>query len=133
VGESATEFIERKSAEWQQDRERGKQVKTDQGQGSVEWWLREAWTFLPQSNYPGKVLVLERWQHLGLEGPRVHDGAAMPGDFEYRFGYWAIARSGPAEGRWQWQRFSMLIPADDLTRLLTKAYKDGTLKELPGA
>jgi hypothetical protein len=127
VDESANEFIARKSAEWDEDRRQGKRLKTDQGQGSVEWWSREAWTFLPQSNYPGKVLVIERWQHIGLQGRKVHDGTAMPGDIQYRFGYWAIARTGRAAGRWQWQRFAMLIPAADLSRLLAKARTEGTL------
>lgn len=31
----------------------------------------------------------------------------------YRLGYFAIARTGPAAGSWQWQRFSMIIPEPD--------------------
>jgi hypothetical protein len=131
MGESAADFIERKSTAWEEDLKQAKRVKTDQGQGSVEWWLREAWTLLPQSNYPSKVLVLERWRYLELEGKRVHDGGSKPGDLVYRFGYFAVARTGPAAGSWQWQRFSMLIPEADLSRLLEQARADGTLKTLP--
>jgi hypothetical protein len=67
VEESETDFVA-PGSEWQEDRARGKPVKTDQGQDRVQWRLREAWTFLGQTNYPGKVLVLELWRSSRVRG-----------------------------------------------------------------
>lgn len=124
--ETAAEFIERKSAEWQATQ--GQPVRTkDVGREGWHRWSREAWTLLPQHNHAEKVLVIERWRLVSLEGIRAHEGGAEAGDIEYRFGYYIVGRIGRAAHRWTWGQFSPLIPHPDLQRLLDKAGADGTL------
>lgn len=90
------------------------------GQGDQTWRL-EARTCMTQSNYPEKILVFDR---LKLIEETAHTGGALPGDVEYRLGYYVVS---PTAGKWVWARSPLMIPADDLPRLLDKAHKEGTL------
>ena len=126
--ETAAEFIERKTRQWKRDREQGRAIKTkDVGRQGHHLWLRECWTWQVQHNLPQKVIVLERWRYLRTVGARANRGGAKPGDIEYRIGYWTIAHTGRARGRWWWGQYSPLIPHVDLGALLKKAKNEKTL------
>ena len=56
--ESVQEFIERKGEEFR--KEKSLILMKDIGRKGKRFYLREAWTFLPQSNLSDKVLILER-------------------------------------------------------------------------
>lgn len=125
--ESAHDFIERKSRQWELAREAGAVRTKDIGRRGVHGWVREAWTWHVQHNYPEKVLVIERLRSLGVTGERSVTAGAELGDIEYRFGYYIVGRIGRAAGRWTWGQFSPLIPHEDLAGLLAKARSEGTL------
>ena len=118
-------FIRRKSAEW--ERERGKptvETRDHSGARGDHYWVREAWTWIPQHNLSTKALVLERIKLLDRTG---HGEGAVAGDIEYRLSYWAVARSGPNEGKWIRIQFSPMIPARDFADLMDSALRDGTI------
>jgi hypothetical protein len=91
-------------------------------------WEREAWTFMPQSNLPEKVFVVERIRLVSVQGERAYEGGARPGDREYRFGYYTIGRIGRRAGQWTWGQFSPMIPEGDLMPLVEKAQAEGTIR-----
>lgn len=124
--ESAEEFIDRKSRQWESERERVRRWK-DIGRAGTHDWLREAWTFQVQHNLPQKVVVIERLRSVGRTGAQAYGGGARQGDVEYRFGYWTVGRVGRAAGRWVWGQFSPLIPRSDLESLLAKARAERTI------
>jgi hypothetical protein len=126
--ESAASFIARRSAAW---RDKPKMVRVkDIGRKGFRLWVREAWTFMPQSGIPEeKILVVERWRYEGSEGEVARELANQPGDIQYRFGYFTRGRIGKAAGRWTWGQFAPLIPREDLAELLDRARRDGTLLE----
>jgi len=118
---TAEEFIDKKN----------KQFKTnsvikvkDIGRKGSHFLVREAWTFLVQSNLSEKVFVIERLRKESTEGELVHKSSWNKGDIEYRIGYYIIGKIGNAKGRWVWGQFCPLIPANDLTVLLEKAKKE---------
>ena len=125
--ESADEFIERKSIQWESELERVRHWK-DIGREGTHNWVREGWTFHTQHNLPEKVLVVERLRSVGRTGTRAYEGGAKSGDIEYRFGYWTVGRIGRAAGRWVWGQFSPMIPEHDLGELLAKAHAEGTIQ-----
>lgn len=125
--ESAQEFIERKSRQWESERELVRRWK-DIGRQGTHNWVRDGWTFHVQHNLPEKVLVVERLRNVGRTGARAYAGGASEGDIEYRFGYWTVGRIGRAMGRWVWGQFSPMIPEPDLRQLLAKAGVEGTIR-----
>lgn len=100
VTEMASDFIIRKSAEWERQRARGTLIRMkDVNREAVHLYRRDAWTFLAQSTYAEAVTVLERLAHLETIGiPAVP--LKLPAA-EYRLGYSSSAVSaGPlASGR----------------------------------
>jgi len=124
--EAAPAYIERKSTQWTAERDAVLRFKDIGRKGSHDW-VREAWTWHIQSNYPEKVFVIERLRHVGRTGERGFVGGAVEGDIEYRFGYYVVGRIGRAAGRWVWGQFSPLIPQADVRVLLAKASSEGTL------
>jgi hypothetical protein len=124
--ETAEEFIERKSRQWEDERDAVLRFKDIGRKGSHDW-VREAWTWHIQGNYREKVLVIERMRHVGRTGERGFAGGADEGDLEYRFGYYIVGRNGRAAGRWVWGQFSPLIPRADLSLLLAEARREGTI------
>lgn len=124
---SAAEFIVQKAAQWEHDRERGAVIPMkDVGRRAVQYWKREAWTLMPQSNYPAAVLSVERLRRTVIEGVPAVDGL-MVGDVEYRLGYFIIGRNGRAAGRWVWGQSAPMMPGPDLDALLERARSEGTL------
>jgi hypothetical protein len=79
--ESAASFITRRSAAW---RDKPKKVRVkDIGRRGFRIWVREAWTFMPQSGIPEeKILVVELWRYRGQRGrggapPRLEAGGLL--------------------------------------------------------
>jgi len=53
---SAADFITRKGAQWEREREREKVLAMkDADRMGTRRWVRYAWTFWPQSNLPGTI------------------------------------------------------------------------------
>jgi hypothetical protein len=124
--ETASDFIARKSAEWERERARGKLIRMkDVNREAVHVYRRDAWTFLVQDTYPEAVNVLERLTHLETIGvPAVP--MKLPAA-EYRLGYFIVGRIGRASGKWTWGQFSPIMSAGDLELIVEKARAEGTL------
>ena len=88
--ETASDFIARKSAEWERERSRGKLIRMkDVNREAIHVYRRDAWTFLVQDTYAEAVNVLERLTHLETIGvPAVP--MKLPAA-EYRLGYFIKA------------------------------------------
>ena len=98
----------------------------DIGRKGKHFFVREAWTFLPQTNLPEKVFVLERLRKESTEGNLSYSNWKK-GDIEYRIGYFIKGQIGKAKDRWIWGQYCPLIPQEDLNKLLNKARKEKTL------
>ena len=124
--ETASDFIARKSAEWERERTWDKLIRMkDVNREAIHVYRRDAWTFLVQDTYAEAVNVLERLTHLETIGtPAVP--MKLPAA-EYRLGYFIVGRFGKASGRWTWGQFSPIMSAGDLERLVEKAHAEGTL------
>ena len=85
----------------------------------------EAATFMPQSDLPEKVFMLERMRWLGTEGILLYPHERPVGRVQYRFGYYMKARNG----RWTWAQYCPMIYPEDLAELLSLAVREGTLLE----
>ncbi|MCX6816836.1 MAG: hypothetical protein NTZ93_03155 [Candidatus Beckwithbacteria bacterium] len=121
--ESAEEFIKRKGNLFK--KHNTIQVK-DIGRTGVHYFIREAWTFLAQSNLKEKVFVIERLRKESTIGKLAYDNWKK-GDIEYRIGYYIVGRVGRAKGKWIWGQFCPMIPQNDLGKLLDKARKERTI------
>jgi len=126
--ETAEEFIARKQLAWESERDRLSIWTKDIGRRGRMGWAREAWTFQIQHDYRVKVIVLERLRVVRQDGERAYQWDGGEGAIQYRFGYWTLGRIGRAQGRWVWGQFSLLIPQQDLTELLSRARREGTLR-----
>jgi hypothetical protein len=106
--ETASDFIARKSAEWEGERARGKLIRMkDVNREAIHVYRRDAWTFLVQDTYAEAVNVLERLTHLETIGvPAVP--MKLPAA-EYRLGYFIVGRVGKASGKWTWGQFSPIM------------------------
>ena len=98
----------------------------DIGREGKHFFIREAWTFLPQSDLAEKVFVIERLRKESTEGSLAYSNWRK-GDIEYRIGYFIKGQIGRTKDRWIWGQYCPLIPQDDLTKLLDKARSEGTL------
>ncbi len=127
--ESSKDFIRRKSVKFKRERARRKPVgMKDIGRKGRHRWLREAWTFMPQSKISDrKVFVVERLRRMRPEGRTFNRRRNRVGDIEYRIGYFVVGRNGNKRGRWIWGQFCPLIPKDDFRELLRKAKDERTL------
>ncbi len=122
---TADEFIAKKNKDFAKKEVVG--VK-DIGRKGRNIWFREAWTFMPQSNFDEKVFVIERLRKESYEGHLVRQKQWNKGDIEYRIGYYIVGKIGRAKGRWVWGQFCPLLPAKDLSNLLEKAKREGVIK-----
>jgi hypothetical protein len=111
ITETASDFIVRKSAEWERERFRGKLIQMkDVNREAIHVYRRDAWTFLVQNTYAEAVNVLERLTHLETIGtPAVP--MKLPAA-EYRLGYFIVGRIGKASGRWTWGQYSRSCPQE---------------------
>ncbi|HBW56540.1 MAG TPA: hypothetical protein DEF27_01565 [Oscillatoriales bacterium UBA8482] len=69
---------------------------------------------LRQSNYPGKIFVLQ--EILFEDGKK-----------ELRLGYYIIGKKPRSKDKWVWGQFCPLFPKQDLIKLIDKAKKNGIL------
>lgn len=127
--ESAAQWIARKTKQFDTERQKRTVVLEfkDIAREGTHRYMREAWTFYPQSNLSeDKVFLIERLRYLGSTG-RVQFGGSGGGagvdEIEYRISYF-IRR--PA-GNWVFGQYAPLIPKDDLEPLLAKARGDGAI------
>ena len=123
--ESTQDLIKRKSAEFK----KGKSLISmkDIGRKGKVYLKREAWTFLPQSNLPNKVFILERLRKEKFSGDLAYKNSWKKGDIEYRLGYFIVGKIGRAKGKWVWGQFCPMIPRRDFLKLIKKAKKEKTI------
>lgn len=121
--ESAASFVLRKNEQFQANPII--RVK-DVGRKGSHYFIREAWTFMPQSDLPQKVFILERLRKEIKEGEHAYPNWRK-GDIEYRFGYYMVGKIGKANDRWIWGQFCPIIPKEDLGKLLSIAREEKTL------
>jgi hypothetical protein len=126
--ETTTQFIARKNKQFENE----SQSKTtrrfkDIGRKGYHHWVREAWTFMVQTNLAEKVFVVERLRLAHQSGEIVH--SASPNEIQYRLGYWIVGKIGSANDKWRWGQFCAIIPAADFPALLKKASKEGTIRK----
>jgi len=69
---------------------------------------------LRQSNYPGKIFVLQ--EILFDDGKK-----------EIRIGYYIIGKKPRSKGRWVWGQYCPFFPKKDLIKLVDKAKKKGII------
>ena len=127
--ESAQDFIRRKCRKFEGELERKKPLETkDIGRKGRQWWLREAWTFMPQHNLRNrKVFVVERLKKMRFDGRLADRSAFRKGAIEYRLGYYVVGRIGHTRGRWIWGQYCPLIPRRDFRKLIQKAEREDTI------
>ena len=127
MSESANEFITRKEKQFQKDLKAKKLIgMTDIGRQASHGYLREAWTFMQQSNLPNKVFIIERLRYAKLKGKAIHTDNQV-GDIEYRVGYYIVGQFGRAKDKWVWGQFCPLIPKKDFNKLIKKARGEETI------
>lgn len=123
--ESAKDFIKRKNIEF---KEKNSLIATKGIERKGEfYWKREAWTFLPQSNYNEKVFIFERLKKESFNGKLDKKNTWKKGAVEYRIGYFIVGKIGRAKERWVWGQFCPLIPPADFKKLIQKAKKEKTI------
>lgn len=124
--ESVANFIKRKNIQFR--KENSLIPMKDIGRKGRFYFIREAWTFLPQGNLKNdKVFILERLRKEKFSGNLAYGRTWKKGDIEYRLGYFIVGKIGRAKGRWIWGQFCPLIPAKDFFKLITKAKKEETI------
>lgn len=124
--ETAQQFIRRKEKQFEDQRDKELRMK-DIGRKGKLTFVREAWTFMPQSNLNKKVFVVERLRKTKMEGVHAYTESWKEGDIEYRIGYYIVGRIGRAKDKWVWGQFCPIIPAGDLNKLLEKAKREKTI------
>ena len=124
VTESVEQFIKRKNLSFKKNPVIN--VK-DIGREGRHYFVREAWTLMPQGDLSDKVFIIERLRKDSFEGELSYQNSWHKGDIEYRIGYYIVGKIGRANGRWIWGQFCPLIPAEDFIKLLEKAKRDGTI------
>ena len=122
--ESAQDFIKRKNKEFRE--EKSLISMKDIGGKGRKFYFREAWTFLPQSNLPNKVLILERLRKEKFTGKLAYPFKI--GAIDYRIAYFIVSKAGRTKGKWVWGQFCPMIPRQDFLQLIKKAKKEKTVK-----
>ena len=126
--ETAQQFIHRKEQQFDEEKEKQQTIKMkDIGRREKLIFMREAWTFMPQSNLDKKVFVIERFRKVGDGKGYAYRYAWKEGDIEYRFGYYIVGQIGRAENKWWWGQSCPILPEKDLMKLVNKAKRDGTI------
>ncbi len=123
--ESVQDFIKRKNIEFKK-KNASIATKNIERTGKF-YWIREAWTFLPQSNYKEKVFIFERLRKEKFITKSERKNIGKIGNVEYRIGYFIVGRIGRANNKWVWGQFCPLIPPTDFKKLIEKAKKEKTI------
>ena len=121
IMESTVDFIKRKNEQFQNEKAR---VRTREiGRNARCYYVREAWTFLPQHNLEhDKVFVFERLRMERIEGGEIaFKSSWAEGNIEYRIGYYIRGKIKRAKDKWVWGQYCPLIPHKDLLSLFLKA------------
>lgn len=121
--ESVINFIKRKNAQYIKAKSKLIGMK-DIGRKGRFYFIREAWTFMPQHNLKEKVFIIERLKKEKTEGKVTHKINYNKGEIEYRVGYYIVGRIGRAKGKWVWGQYCPLIPQKDFLKLIEKAKKE---------
>jgi hypothetical protein len=120
--ETAQDFIKRKDIEFR--KENSTVVTKNISRTGKFHWKREAWVFMPQSNYDKKVFLFERLRRdkyiSNSNGKIMQEKGAV----EYRIGYFIVGKVGRANQKWVWGQFCPLIPTEDFRKLIKKAEKE---------
>jgi hypothetical protein len=124
--ETAKEFINRKNVQFEKEKDSFINMK-DIGREGKMHFIREAWTFLPQSNLKDKVFIFERLRKEKFSGKLSYQKNWKKNDIEYRIGYYIVGKIRKANNRWIWGQFCPIIPHKDLIKLLNKAKKEKTI------
>lgn len=149
------EFVAKKEKEFKKDRRLEKRIMIKDIGGGKQYFVREEWIFLIQSDDPNKVLVLERLRRKTGKGKKCED--TEEGCLRYRIGYYIVGKIKDfpikithAGGKfiWEgytkilfkkdtltWEGYCPIIPKKDLKDLLRKAAKKGVISKdvlLPG-
>lgn len=120
---NAEEFMKFKTAEWKKNNT----VKTKNISRTYKIkWIREAFTFMRQVNYPEKVFVIERLKKESFFDGQPKNNNEL-GNTEYRIGYYIVGKIGKAKDKWVWGQFCPLIPVEDFDQLIQKAKQDKTI------
>lgn len=117
------EFVKKKEEKFKNNQ---KVWMQDIGRKGRVCFKREAWTFLPQSDLPEKVFLIERLRTESFEGKIVYKDDTV-GRIIYRMGYFIVSPNGTRKGRWVWGQFCPVFPTGDLDELIRKAKKEGTI------
>lgn len=123
--ETAKEFIARKNKSFKEQKDKPVGMK-DIGRKGRFYFIREAWTFMPQHNLKEKVFIIERLRSEKTEGALTHKNW-QKGKIEYRIGYYIVGKIGRGRGRWLWGQFCPIVPLKDFDKLIAKAKKEGTV------
>ena len=110
--ESVKDFIKRKEKQFSDELKMKNSVgMKDIGRKGRFYLMREAWTFLPQSNLKHKAFIFERLTHYKKEGKMAFNNWKK-GEIEYRIGYFVVGKIGRAKGKWIWGQFWECIPKE---------------------
>ncbi len=125
--ESAEEFIKRKEEGYNKDKDNPISFE-DIGREAKHKFIRAAWVFMKQTNYPNKVFVFERLRKHETIGTPAYAKMGSEGEMlEYRFGYYILGKIGRMNGKWTWGQYCPLIPIADFGRLIKLAKEKGVL------
>jgi hypothetical protein len=117
---TAEEFIVKKNADFQKAKANETHLRFRRiDRTGTTAFVREAWTFMVQSEFPRKVFVFERIR-LAEDYPKNRP--------EYRFGYYIMGENGNKKDKWTWGQFCPLIPASDFTELINQAKSHGVIQ-----
>ena len=127
--QTAEEFIRDKGRQFEKEKKQGKKRKfKDISRRGYRLWKREAWTFMPQSDYPEKAFIIERLEYAGDEDRGgLQPWGADHDRCQYRIGYYIVGKNGRRRGKWTWGQFCPMVPSCDLHRLIRQAENDGTI------
>jgi hypothetical protein len=128
--ETAKQFIEDKGKQFAEEKEKNKKISMkDIGRKTKMFFVREAWTFMPQTNLDKKVFIVERLKKYECDKDKMaYPDSWKVGDIEYRIGYYIVGRIGKAKDKWVWGQYCPIIPEKDLDKLINKAKKEKTIK-----
>ncbi|MFH1900582.1 MAG: hypothetical protein ABIJ83_04930 [Patescibacteria group bacterium] len=128
--ETAQQFIKRKENQFQEDLKKNKKISMkDIGRKTKMFFIREAWTFMVQSNLDKKVFMVERLKKHEVDKEKLaYPESWDVGAIEYRISYWIVGQIGNKQNKWTFGSFCPIIPEKDFDKLINQAKKEKTIK-----